>query len=992
MKKKQKRKSPLKKFLAVCCPVVAVLLVVNILALNVFFDLLNIVMPGGGMRALYADGIEASYVSDFTSKEEALEHANELNVNLCREGFVLLKNEDNALPISTPESDSAVTERPKISVFGKNSVNLAYGGSGSGGADTATAVDLYTALDAAGFDCNPTLKSFYEDESKSGPARKGNSTDLDSGNSISIATGETPQSMYTDDVTGSYADYSDAALVVFTRVGGEGFDLPRTMGSAEGARDPEDTYLQLDQNETDLLSAVCEAGFDHVIVIINSGAAMELTFLTDPAYYAYQEQIDGCIWMGFPGNTGTTALAEILNGTVNPSGRTVDTYAADLKQDPTFYNFGDNMQADGDRYMEEGSPKMYFFVDYEEGIYTGYKYYETRGFTDGEEWYSEHVVYPFGYGLSYTTFEWKIADASSIDNAVITADGLYEVQVEVTNTGAVAGKDVVELFAHAPYYEGGIEKAHEVLVDFAKTDLLQPGESQTVTLTFNPYYLASYDYKDANGNGFKGYELEEATGSDGYQLFVSRNAHEVVETISFAVPTGGIRYETDPVTGTVVQNLYTDQENPAFNSDTQLSTVLSRSDWEGTWPTTPTEEERNVSSEFIGWLKDTSTNNPTDYSLEDMPWYEEDNGLDLRDLLEQSDAEPANPGDPLVSYDAELWEDLLDQASLDEMVAMYDYGAFQTKAMDSIGKPKTNDTDGPVGFVNFMDGTTFYGTCSYCAEVVIASTWNQALVEDFGVSVGNEGIWGNARGDGMPYSGWYAPACNIHRSPFGGRNFEYYSEDGILSGKMAAAVVRGCQSKGVYCYVKHFALNEQETHRSIGGDCSWVTEQAMRETFLKPFELAVKEGGTRAMMSSFNRIGTRWTGGDYRLLTTILRDEWGFRGMVLCDFNTVPDYMDSRQMAYAGGSINLATTPVSWCDTSDVADVIVLRQCTKDVLYTVVNSNAMNGEVIGYAMPIWTMVLYAVDAVVAVGVVVWGVLAFRTQKKAVSETSTQSNP
>ncbi len=970
MKQEKKRKSSVKRWAAVCIPMLALLLVVNFLACNVFFDLLNIVMPGGGMRAQYDPEIGAVYPSDYGSKDEALERANELNVRLCQEGAVLLKNDNGALPLKTPESDGSVGARPRISVFGKNSVNIAYGGSGSGGADTAAAVDLYAALEAAGYDCNPVLKAFYEDDGKSGPARKGNSTDLDSGNSVAIATAETPQSRYGGDVTASYADYADAALVVFTRVGGEGFDLPRRMGQTEGAHDSEDTYLQLDQNEADLLAAVCGAGFQRVVVILNSGAAMELTFLTDPGYYAYQDKIDACVWMGFPGNTGTTALAEILSGAVNPSGRTVDTYAADLKKDPSFVNFGDNMVADGDRYSENGSPKMYFFVDYEEGVYTGYKYYETRGFTDGEDWYQSNVVYPFGYGLSYTSFEWEIVDSSSIEKTTVTQEGKYEVQVKVTNTGDTAGKDVVELYAHAPYLDG-IEKPHKVLVDFTKTGLLEPGQSETVTLTFDPYYLASYDYTDANGNGFAGYELE---GGEGYCLFVSRNAHDDAAEIPFAVPMEGIRYEADPVTGTAVGNLYTDQADPVFNSDTQLSTVLSRADWEGTWPTTPTDDERNVTTDFINWLKDTATNNPNDYSMEDMPWSDEDNGLTLRALL------AGDEGDTHANYDDERWEPLLDQANLGELVEMYDYAAFQTKAVASVGKPRTNDTDGPVGFVNFMDTSTYYGTCSYCAEVVIASTWNQELAEEMGRSVGNEGIWGNAKGDGMPYSGWYAPGCNIHRSPFGGRNFEYYSEDGIMNGKMAAAVIRGCQSKGVYCYVKHFALNEQETHRSIGGNCSWVTEQAMRETFLRPFELAVKEGGTRAMMSSFNRIGTRWTGGDYRLLTTILRDEWGFRGMVLCDFNTVPDYMNSRQMAYAGGDLNLSTTPVSWCDTSDVSDVIVLRQCAKNVMYTVANSNAMNGQVIGYALPIWNIVLYCVDGLAVAGFALWGIMAFRKER------------
>lgn len=949
--------------------IVLVLLIVINIAAFVFYELLNIVMPGGGERPAFSQGIDAVYQSDYHSKEEALEAANAMNLRLCEEGMVLLKNENNALPLLTPKSDSTVTEQPRISIFGKNSVDLAYGGSGSGGVNAEGAVDLYTALERAGYALNPELKAFYEDEGSSGPARAANSSDLDSGKSIRIATGETPQSRYTDKVKSSYSSYSDAALVVFTRIGGEGFDLPRQMDGAEGAASPNDHYLQLDQNERDLLSAVCNAGFQRVIVAINSGAAMELTFLTDPGYFSDAGKIDAAVWMGFPGASGTEALGEILNGSVDPSGRTVDTYASDLKAAPSFQNFGDNCDENGDRYYLDGKPQNYYFVDYEEGIYVGYKYYETRGCKD-EQWYQENVVYPFGYGLSYTQFAWEVTEQSSIRDQAISADGSYQVTVKVTNTGSRPGKDVVQLYAHAPYFDGGIEKPHVVLVGFAKTGLLAPNESESVTIPFSPYALASYDYNDANQNGFKGYELE---AGDGYALMVARNAHTYEETIPFKVD-GGIRFQTDEVTGTPVENRYTDCANPYLDSDYMLGATLSRSDWAGTFPTSPSAADREVESGLISALSDTKHNNPEDLDSVDMPWFDEASDIVLRDMLQ---GQPA-----AADYEDERWQAVLEKCSANELINMISYGAFNSAAIESIGKPKTNDTDGPVGFVNFMDSTTYYGACSYCCEVVIASTWNEELVEEFGRSVGEEGIWGDAEGrsNGMPYSGWYAPGANIHRSPFGGRNFEYYSEDGFLSGKMAAAQIRGCQSKGVYCFMKHFALNEQETHRSLTGDITWVTEQAMREIYLKPFEIAVKEGGTRAIMSSFTRIGTRWTGGDYRLLTSILRDEWGFRGTVICDFNTGAVYMDQKQMAYAGGDLNLSTTPKSWCDVSDAADAFILARCAKNILYTVVNSNAMNHQVDHYGMPIWTRVLIAVDAAAVLGLAAWGVAVFRKKK------------
>lgn len=988
-----------KVWMIVTSVVVVLLLLISILSTGIydFYELLNMVMPGGGPRAVYADGIEAIYTADVANKQEAYDAARQMNRDICAEGMVLLKNKAQALPIKTPESDKSVGAKPRISIFGKNSVNLAYGGSGSGGGDTSNVVNLYEALKQSGYECNPTLEKFYKDSKKSGEARKGNSKDLDSGDTVILSSAETPESSYTDDVTASYADYNDAALVVITRIGGEGFDMPRKMTGATGYRNEDDHFLQLDANEEDLIASVCKAGFKKVVVLVNSGQPMELGFLEENCGYVTQKgykidpnKIDAAIWMGFPGETGTLALGDILNGKVNPSGKLADTYAVDFKANPTWNNFGDNRTTakkgipGGDQYVFDGVDEQpgvnYYFVDYEEGIYVGYKYYETRGITDGENWYKDNVVYPFGYGLSYTDFKWELEDESSIKDVSIAKGTKYTVKVKVTNEGNVAGREVVELYGHAPYVTGQIEKSEEVLLDFEKTEVLQPGKSQILELTFDPYYLASYDYRDANGNGFKGYELD---ASDGYALYLSHSAHDEEFTIPFKVGQN-IRYEKDTVTGEYdVVNRYTDCEDDRFDSDTSLSTVLSRNDWTGTWPTTP-EAGRLVGKEMLDWLSDLHHNNPNDLEDADMPLSEEENGLVLRDMLYDENGEYIDEdgdGIPLADYEDERWEALIDQVAIADMIRVYNYSSYHIEAVDKIGLSRINCADGPVGWACFMDKTRFYKTCSFCSQTLVATSWNKRVANNFGKAVGNEGIIGNEKGDKSPYSGWYAPGVNIHRSPFGGRNFEYYSEDGMLSGVMAAEQIKGCNSKGVFTFVKHFAVNEQETHRSISGDSSWLTEQAMREIYLRPFELAVKEGKTRAVMTSFNRIGTRWTGGDYRLCTEILRNEWGFRGSVLCDFNTIPAYMNSRQMAYAGGDLNLATQPVSWCDESSAADVTVLRQCFKNTLYTVVNSNAMNGDVIGYKLPVWVICMIAIDCVVVVGLAVWGVFVIRKTVK-----------
>lgn len=907
----------------------------------------------GSQRPIYSDEVTSVYPTQkATNKAEAFANAQEVNLKLAEEGFVLLKNENAALPMN---------KGARISVFSKNGVNLSYGGSGSGGFDTSNNKNLYESLNDAGFVTNPTLKNFYE-SSQSGPVRTANSSDLDNGDNQKIATAETPQSKYTDAVKNSYADYSDAALVVITRIGGEGFDLPRYQGDSEGAVSPDSHYLELDQNEIDLLTAVTDGTFKRVVVVFNTPSSFEATFLKDSAYAAFADKIDAAVWIGFTGSNGITALGEILNGDVNPSGRLVDTWAADFTKNPSFVNFGTGCLPDTTDKYDGG---MYYSVDYEEGIYVGYRYYETRGETDGEDWYNANVVYPFGYGLSYTTFNWTVGDASASEIELGTT---ITVPVTVKNTGSVAGKDVVQLYASAPYTLGGIEKAHKVLVGFAKTKLLQPGESETVTVSFDPYSASSYDYRDANSNGFSGYELEAGE----YTLYVSRNAHESEKAIALNLA-ADVQIGTDPTTDSEVVNRYTDSED-FLDSDWQLDAMLSRADWEGTWPTPQTAQQHAGTDRLYEEIRSEEHNNPTDFDSEEYPWFGEEPTLTLRDLLPSAEAEGY---EPVVSYDDERWEELMMGCDEEEMIALINNGAYHTLAMESVGLPATIHGDGPSGFTCFMSKEQVNGTCQYVSEPVMASTWNINLMNELGEAIGEEGTIGD-KATGQPYSSIYAPGVNIHRSPFGGRCSEYFSEDPFISGMMGAAEVQGIQSRGVLPTVKHFVANEQETHRSIGGDLSWLSEQALREIYLKPFEYTVKLGETRGIMTSFNRIGTRWTGGDYRLLTEILRNEWGFNGLVICDFNTIPQYMIPRMMFYAGGSLDLATQQSAmWtdCDTSDAGDAIVLMRAVKDVMYALVNSNAMNAEVIGYNPPIWQEYLHWINIGAFTLVGVWLVLA-----------------
>ena len=953
--------------------ITAIVVLVLIVAVNVV--LAKVPIAANSLNLLF--GGERAIVLERQSnmtKEQALKAAEDFVIEVEKEGITLLKNENAALPLSG---------KPQVSVFGKNSVNLVYSGSGSAGNASSSVKTLYESLEAAGIACNPVLKSFYENKSQSGDGRPDNPAMTSGQRLAGFATGETPISSYTSAVTDSYADYADAAVVVISRIGGEGFDLPRSMATdftmsaaVSGAASASSHYLQLDANEQALLEHV-KANFDRVIVVLNIGSTMEIDALKQ------DEGIDSILWMGFPGSTGVMALGPILTGEVSPSGHTVDTWAADFTKDPTWYNTGVYGSEFGNRYLYGGEKTDYAFVNYEEGIYVGYRYYETRAYEEAragnEGWWAENVTYPFGYGLSYTSFDWDVQFGTA-DGSTVKADDTIDVTVKVKNTGSRAGKDVVQLYYSAPYdYEGSaIEKAYVVLGDFVKTELLQPGESQEVTLSLKVSDMKSYDYADANGNGFAGYELDAGD----YQLFVSSDAHTHRASAQYTLPEA-VQLRTLPNAQgeeVAVENRFDDVSAGIFG-DTTYASFVSRKDFEGTLPTSYLPDERRTLTEALNTALDESKKRKYTASDEGQPWAVEgatpdvtpvNNGISLRSMLEDEKGNFVGRAD----YDDPRWEQLLDQISLDEMKGLVGFGAFRTSAIAGVDgvvdKPMTIDADGPSGFTSFISEADVYGTCLYQAEAVMGATWNVELARQMGEIVGDEGEVGNEK-TGVPYSGWYAPAVNIHRSPFAGRNWEYYSEDGLLSGKFAANVVQGAQSKGLYCYVKHFAVNDQETDREYNGILVWANEQAMREIYLMPFEIAVKEGGAAGMMSSFNRLGMTWAGGSYPLLTSVLRDEWGFEGMVITDYS-LNTYTHVDEMIRAGGDLFLTQDTKKFYKDDDATQVALLRQATKNILYTVVSSNAMNTEVVGYEPPVWQVVWRYVQIGLIAVLVLWGVV------------------
>ena len=888
MKERNEKRPPRKKGIVPIAVLLTIGLVVNI-ACGIFYSAITPFMTANFNPLL--TGQKQVTTGQSLTVEQAAEQSRAMAQELVQEGAVLLKDQNNALPLA---------EGTAVNLFGYGSVDPIYGGSGSGASDTSSNIDLVTGLTNAGFTVNQELVDFYKKSGVSRAAQKG----FEGSN---FTPAEVPAAQYTDTLLQNAKAFSDVAIVTISRVGGEGGDLPQDMYAAGYSKtDDGRHYLELTQDEEDLLALIKAQGFGKVIVLINSSNAMELGFLED-------DSIDAALWIGSLGSTGFNAVGEILSGKVNPSGRLSDTYAYDLTTAPAYWNAGDFTY----------SNLKHHYVEYAEGIYVGYRFYETRyvdnttGVCD-EAAYAKAVQYPFGYGLSYTTFEQSIADYKTTDSAI-------EMTVEVKNTGAVAGKDVVQVYYTAPYTVGGIEKSHVVLAGFAKTSLLQPGASEKVTVTFAPEDMASYDE-----TGAKAYVLEAGT----YQIKLMNNAHEVIDQREYEVP-ATITYSGENARSTDLVAATNEFEDVAQG---QIKQYVSRADWEGTLPTTRTDG-KTASAETVAAKENTPVYENND---SDQPITIADHGLTLEDMTG-------------LDYDDPKWDDLLEQLSVDDMTNMISNGGWSTPEVASVGKPATNDLDGPAGINSLV--SSLKGV-SFPSEVIVGSSWNTDLAQRFGTAFGAEAAANHV-------VGLYAPGMNIHRTPFSGRNFEYYSEDGLLSGKMGAAMVQGVGSQGVYTYIKHFALNDQESNRlSIS---VWANEQSIREIYLKPFELSVKEGGTTAVMSSYSRLGNTWAGASKALLTDVLRNEWGFHGMVVTDSamgNT--SWMDINLALRAGGDMMLCLMGVKLDSSSNTAQQAMRRAC-HNILYTQANSIAIAAAVDN--TPYWLILLAIVDSILLIAIV-----------------------
>lgn len=800
------------------------------------------------------------------------------------EGIVLLKN-NGGLPL---------TGETKINVFGSGILEMTYGGTGSGSGDSSKNVTLLQGLADEGFAVNEEILSFYEENAVP-------RTDMGLvGTDFGIY--EVNPELYTEDMMEHAKGYSDVALLVLTRVGGEGDDLPLDMEGYAGG-DAGKHYLELQESEKQLLSLV-EQNFGTVVVVLNSPNVMELGFLWD-------SKIDAAVWIGCPGSTGCAAVAKVLSGELNPSGRTADTFAYEVESNPTYYNFGDHdysnityvnqSQFAGTGDAETGQDN-YHYVEYIEGIYVGYRYYETAA-ADGFINYDDVVQFPFGYGLSYTTFEKEITGFSD-DGTNIT------MEVTVTNTGKTAGKDVVEVYYSAPYYEGGIEKSEVVLAGFAKTGLLGAGEKETAAVTFTYEDMASYDYSGVKAAG-GAYVLEAGE----YEIRLQEDSHTVLDRRSVTVAKDVIYDEAHDGKRSTD---FTDAKNQfADVSDGANLVYLSRADWAGTMPGSVEPAAKEATEAQIAALETSRVVINEDDA--DITFAK--HGLKLADMK----------GLP---YDDPKWEQLLEQLSVDDMTLLIGNGGWSTFAIGSIGKPYYSEIDGPNGLNNIMAGVT--GN-QMTGQSVLAMTWNTELAERMGRTFGEEAV-------AYDVTGLYAPALNIHRNPYSGRNYEYMSEDGTLTGKMGAAEIRGIQSAGVYCYTKHFAANDQETNRDAGGLVTWLNEQAFREIYLKGFELAVKEGKSMGIMSSFNRIGTTPVAESYPLLTTVLRDEWGFVGAVITDCVMACWTEDVNASLLAGNDLQLTILGQGMISdeiTGSVTGRQALRNACHNILYMQANSGAV---------------------------------------------------
>lgn len=865
-----------------------------------------------------------------TLSDETNEEAAEVAEEIMEDGIVLLKNE-SLLPLN---------ETKKLNIFGWESINPAYGGAGSGGInDLYDIVSLNQGLENAGFSINQELVDFYNNYGADNPEM--------SIQKQSWTLPEPPVDTYSDELIKSAKEYSDVAVVVLSRKAGEGHnDIPMDVRKAayDNNSDEYDDfpegehYLQLSQTERDMVDMVC-SNFDNVIVVYNGANQFELGFADE------YPQIKSVVWCPGTGNVGFNALGKVFSGEVNPSGKTPDTFIYDMTTAPwwnnaekTEYTNLADMAVEG---MNAGTAQVYApaFTNYVEGIYVGYKYYETAA-QEGAIDYDKTVQYPFGYGLSYTEFEQKMGELEE-------KDGQISVDVEVTNTGDVAGKDVVEVYYKPPYTNGGIEKSSANLIEFAKTDLLQPGESQTVTVTFSIEDMASYDENNA-----KAYVLEKGD----YVISINSDSHTVLDQKTYTADKDVVYKGENKRTSddTAATNVFEDAKGDV--------TYLSRADHFANYEeATAAPASAELGEPYVSEYHLNSNFDKTTY-LNDkdvMPTTGADNGLTLADMRD-------------ADYDDPRWEKLLDQLTVDEMANMIAMAGYQTAAMDSVGKVATLDFDGPAAINNNFTGV---GSIGFPIEVVVASTWNKGLAQAWGECMGKIS-------QEMGAEGWYAPGMNTHRTAFGARNYEYFSEDGVLAGNMGAKAVEGARKYGVYSYIKHFALYEGNAKMvSV-----WSNEQAIREIYLKPFEISVKQGGANAVMVSWSFLGDKWTGECSNLINTVLREEWGFRGMALTDFfrNNGHGFMNADAALANGVDVMLSTfngEENNVANPEHPTSVLQMRNACKNVMYTVVSSWAYDGEHEETGMENWKKAGIGIDIVIALFMAGMEVLVIRGYKK-----------
>ena len=865
-----------------------------------------------------------------TLSDETNEEAAEVAEEIMEDGIVLLKNE-SLLPLN---------ETKKLNIFGWESINPAYGGAGSGGInDLYDIVSLNQGIENTGFSINQELVDFYNNYGADNPEM--------SIQKQSWTLPEPPVDTYSDELIKSAKEYSDVAVVVLSRKAGEGHnDIPMDVRKAayDNNSDEYDDfpegehYLQLSQTERDMVDMVC-SNFDNVIVVYNGANQFELGFADE------YPQIKSVVWCPGTGNVGFNALGKVFSGEVNPSGKTPDTFIYDMTTAPwwnnaekTEYTNLADLAVEG---MNAGTAQVYApaFTNYVEGIYVGYKYYETAA-QEGAIDYDKTVQYPFGYGLSYTEFEQKMGELEE-------KDGQISVDVEVTNTGDVAGKDVVEVYYEPPYTNGGIEKSSANLIEFAKTDLLQPGESQTVTVTFSIEDMASYDENHA-----KAYVLEKGD----YAISINSDSHTVLDQKTYTadkdvVYKGENKRASDDTAAT---NVFEDAKGDV--------TYLSRADHFANYEeATAAPASAELGEPYVSEYHLNSNFDKTTYLNDEdvMPTTGADNGLTLADMRD-------------ADYDDPRWEKLLDQLTVDEMANMIAMAGYQTAAMDSVGKVATLDFDGPAAINNNFTGV---GSIGFPIEVVVASTWNKELAQAWGECMGKIS-------QEMGAEGWYAPGMNTHRTAFGARNYEYFSEDGILSGNMGAKAVEGARKYGVYSYIKHFAMYEGNAKMvSV-----WSNEQAIREIYLKPFEISVKQGGANAVMVSWSFLGDKWTGECSNLMNTVLRDEWGFRGMALTDFfrNNGHGFMNADAALANGVDVMLSTfngEENNVANPEHPTSVLQMRNACKNVMYTVVSSWAYDGEHEETGMENWKKAGIGIDTVIALFMAGMEVLVIRGYKK-----------